>query len=894
MANGDLNISLILKLVDQVTAPARQALASLERIGDVTETVGRSGVAWANQQLDATRARRAELQGEAMGVAATGFAIYQSLKPAVEFETAMAGVSKVIDFDTPEGFKELQSDILDLTTEGGLPMAADGLAEIIEAAGQAGVVDKALPDEQEREQLIAFARDAAQMGIAFDISAGQAGDAMAQWRTAMGLSQNEALSLGNAINHLSNNMNATAPGLVDIIRRQGAVAQTAGLAETEIAALSAALLSGGASPEVAATGLKNFLGALTAGEAATARQSAVLQQLGIDAEDLARSMQVDAKGGIIEVMEALSELPEHAQGAALSQLFGEESKGAIAPLLTNLELLHKAFGLVSDPGVFDGSMLEEYQKQAATTANAIKVTQNYMTGLAVAAGSIILPELNELLAIFQPIVKSVTEWAEANPELITLIFRSVLALTALKIASIGLRWSFLTLLTPFLKMIRFASYFALGLGKTGRLLMWVSKGPTSLLIKAIKRIGLAVMANPIGLVAAAVIGLAYAIYDNWDQIVSWFKGKVDEVASAFDDGIINGVFKLVAEFNPFTLAYEGANGLFEYITGWSFGDVFREITESRPFQYARESADNFLQRVTGWSLDQVFDGLKLLNPFELAQRSAEAWLSFVSEWDLSSIFTSIDTSRPFASAMENLDEFLLKTTGMDLGQIWDGVWNVSPFAQAMEGARELRDFVRNLNFADVVNLIREQFADIDLFEAGVAMIQSLWDGAVELVTAMVNDIKAKLAGMVPDWVIHAYSYVSGEEIAPEGARDRGGPVRAGMPYLVGERAPEIFVPGVAGSILPARVLKTAMAASAIAAPVAAMPSQSEIIESVDRRPAMVQTPSQTTIEHRIEVGDIHIHAVPGMSAEDVARAVKRELERIQDHRRADLHDGYDY
>jgi len=115
-----------------------------------------------------------------------------------------------------------------------------------------------------------------------------------------------------------------------------------------------------------------------------------------------------------------------------------------------------------------------------------------------------------------------------------------------------------------------------------------------------------------------------------------------------------------------------------------------------------------------------------------------------------------------------------------------------------------------------------------------------------------------------------------------------------MPYLVGERAPEIFVPGVAGSILPARVLKTAMAASAIAAPVAAMPSQSEIIESVDRRPAMVQTPSQTIIEHRIEVGDIHIHAVPGMSAEDVARAVKRELERIQDHRRADLHDGYDY
>ncbi|WP_039018153.1 phage tail tape measure protein, partial [Halocynthiibacter namhaensis] len=161
-----------------------------------------------------------------------------------------------------------------------LPIAAEGIAAIIEAAGQAGVVDSALPDDEERAQLIAFARDAAQMGVAFDISAEQSGASMAQWRKAMGLSQSQALGLGDAINHLSNNMNASAPGLVDIIRRQGAVAQTAGLAEVEIAALSAAFLSGGASPEIAATGLKNFLGALTDGEAMTTRQSKVMKRRG--------------------------------------------------------------------------------------------------------------------------------------------------------------------------------------------------------------------------------------------------------------------------------------------------------------------------------------------------------------------------------------------------------------------------------------------------------------------------------------------------------------------------------------------------------------------------------------------------------------------------------------
>jgi hypothetical protein len=37
---------------------------------------------------------------------------------------------------------------------------------------------------------------------------------------------------------------------------------------------------------------------------------------------------------------------------------------------------------------------------------------------------------------------------------------------------------------------------------------------------------------------------------------------------------------------------------------------------------------------------------------------------------------------------------------------------------------------------------------------------------------------------------------------PIGARALGGPVKSGMPYLVGERGPEIFTPGASGSIIP--------------------------------------------------------------------------------------------
>lgn len=513
---ADMNLSLILKLVDQVTGPAKAVGGALRKIHQQTEALGTKGQAWADQQLAGIQARKAALRGEAIGVAAMGYSFVRALKPAIEFETAMAGVSKVLDFDSPQGFKEMQADILALTSTGGLPMLAEDIAAIVEAAGQAGVVDSALPDAEERRQLIDFATAAAKMGVAFDISAEQSGEAMAQWRKAMKLTQPEAMALGDAINHLSNNMNAKAPALVDLIRRQGAVAMTAGLAETEVAALGAAMLSGGAGPEVAATGMKNFLNALTKGESMTKRQSAVMDQLGLDSVALAKRMQVDAKGAIYEVIGALAELPKYQQNAAIGKLFGEESKGAITPLLTNLDLLRQSFALVSEPAQYAGSMLAEYEKQAGTTAAALKLTANFVRGLAIATGSILLPELNAVLAAIQPLVTAATDWAAAHPELVRQIVRVVAGLVAFKAASIALRFTLFSLGGPVLSLVR--GLFGLGTGLVGLLnpMKWVRGGLMAL--------RMAVISTGIG---ALVAGLAMAgvwIYNNWSGLKTFFTG----------------------------------------------------------------------------------------------------------------------------------------------------------------------------------------------------------------------------------------------------------------------------------------------------------------------------------------------------------------------------------
>ena len=74
-------------------------------------------------------------------------------------------------------------------------MAASGIAKIVAAGGQAGIA---------KEDLLEFAQDAVKMGVAFDLTADQAGDMMAKWRSAFDLNQDGVVALADKINYLGN------------------------------------------------------------------------------------------------------------------------------------------------------------------------------------------------------------------------------------------------------------------------------------------------------------------------------------------------------------------------------------------------------------------------------------------------------------------------------------------------------------------------------------------------------------------------------------------------------------------------------------------------------------------------------------------------------------------
>lgn len=202
---------------------------------------------------------------------------------AMKFENSMADVAKVIEFESQAEFKAMGDTVKELA--GRLPMAADGIAAIIAAAGQSGIA---------KNDLAEFAEQAAKMGIAFDLTGDQAGQMMANWRAGMKLSLPQVYGLADAVNHLSNNMNATAPALGEVLQRVGALGMASGLAETQVAALGTALLSAGASPEIVGTAMRNMLSTLVQGEKMSKSAASAFTSLGFSVKNMAKDMQTDA------------------------------------------------------------------------------------------------------------------------------------------------------------------------------------------------------------------------------------------------------------------------------------------------------------------------------------------------------------------------------------------------------------------------------------------------------------------------------------------------------------------------------------------------------------------------------------------------------------------------
>lgn len=252
------------------------------------------------------------------------------------------------------------------------------------------------------------------------------------------MGQDDVVVLADKINYLGNTGPASVQKISEVVNRIGALGEVAGLGSGPLAALGATVAGMGIESEVSATGIKNMLLTLSSGDAATKRQVESFKKLGLSTSDLAQAMQKDAGGAILDVLERLKQLPKAEQAATMTQLFGRESIGAIAPLLTNLDLLKENFGKVADEQKYGGSMNAEYAARVGTAENGLILLKNSAIVLSQRIGKTLLPTVKELAARVAKVADRMAEWVKNNPQLVATIAKLVIGGTALAAALGGL------------------------------------------------------------------------------------------------------------------------------------------------------------------------------------------------------------------------------------------------------------------------------------------------------------------------------------------------------------------------------------------------------------------------------------------------------------------------
>ncbi len=546
------------------------------------------------------KAQRKGLQDEflSLGNVIRGGIIGKGLGEAISFESAMADVRKVVNFDEGDDIKKMSADILKMSQT--LPVTANELAAIAAAGGQIGLGSK---DVREFTNLVT------KMKVAFDMSAEDVGDSVAKIKNILGISLKDMEDLGDSINNLSDNSASKAREIIDVMKRTAAAGKQIGFTKEQIAALSSSFISLGKGPEVAGTAINSLYRVLATADNMGTKTESAFAKLGISGAFLKQASFDDPQKALDMFLQRISKLDQKEQMGVLVDIFGREFADDMATLVGGLDTYKEALKNAGDEAK-KGSLQREFDTRAATTENSIILMKNAFNSLAVNLGSVFLPAISWVSAGISYLVNSITyitglvpglngvlggliaTFLLAKPAVLayaiaknylkdcTILLKSALIKTRIHLlafrnscilSNITLKAKTVTttIYTTSLKALSFV------LGGLNKVFKVVAIG--------IRVLSMAMMSNPIGLILGGIAIVAGLIIANWDKVKSWFKSFIEWLKPVWEPiyNVIKAVFdKCALVFTSFKdIIMSVASPLAEFLNSiWQgVGDFFYSI-----------------------------------------------------------------------------------------------------------------------------------------------------------------------------------------------------------------------------------------------------------------------------------------------------------------------------
>ncbi|WP_349967808.1 phage tail tape measure protein [Wolbachia endosymbiont of Armadillidium arcangelii] len=481
-------------------------------------------------------ASKAHFKSQIIETIGLGLSLAAPVKVAIDFESAMADVKKVVDFDekTKEADK-FAKKLKEMSRT--IPLSAAELAQIAASGGQLGI---------KKEDLFMFTETVAKMSTAFDMSAEQAGDSIAKLSNVYGINVSEMEHVGNVINHLSDNTAAKAKDMVEALAIVGGTAKQFGLKFEQTSSLVNAFISLGKQPAKAATAINALLSKLQTAEGQGKEFKEALEETGIAAEEMVQRISENGEKALLYFFQTLKKMDNQERSTILMKLFGQEYQDDIALLAGSFNKYEDAIKLLANTEKYGSSLQKEFKNRADTTANKLRLLRNAIAEVGMNLGSVMLPTLKFIAEFLQEKTRSIALFAEKYPTLTTAIMGTIAALISLKILVVGLGYGF-----------TFLASTVLGLrAKIIATFSFLSATVFPAVITGLRAITLAVMSNPIGLLIAGLVTGAALVITHWQKVkeffASFWKSIIKPIGEAFSwmGDTVSSVFWKVSENSP--------------------------------------------------------------------------------------------------------------------------------------------------------------------------------------------------------------------------------------------------------------------------------------------------------------------------------------------------------
>ncbi|EAL9604892.1 phage tail tape measure protein, partial [Campylobacter jejuni] len=483
-----------------------------------------------------------------------------------------------------------------------LPMTAEEIANIVAEGGKLGLASK---------EALEFGKTATAMGVAFEMSANEAGEAIGGLMANLQTDVKGIKDLGDSINYLADKGSSDAKNIVNIVSRIGGMGNLIGLQRENMAALAATLDEVKIPAEVAGTAISSMFTKLSTADTLGAKAEEAFSQLGLSGEFMKKALNRNSQEAINILLSRIKTLDKESQIGVITNIFGNDSGTirAMATLVNGYDRYQELLKMTNSEEK-KGSMDKELINKCETTASILKILGNNISALAIKFSDALLPVVKLVASGFSFVIDIVDTLLSKFPVLSTIVATATTvfllakpAVLAYAIAKNYLKDCTILLKSALIKtrihLLAFRNSCILSnitlKAKTVTTTIYTTSlkalsfvlGGLNKVFKAvaigIRVLSMAMMSNPIGLILGGIAIVAGLIIANWDKVKSWFKSFIEWLKPVWEPiyNVIKAVFdKCALVFTSFKdIIMSVASPLAEFLNSiWQgVGDFFYSI-----------------------------------------------------------------------------------------------------------------------------------------------------------------------------------------------------------------------------------------------------------------------------------------------------------------------------